>query len=209
MTKISFIYFDVVGVIVQDFSGNNQRQEMFRHLGVSREREKEFDVDFDKIEILSSRGVDIDSFKLELMAKFDLRFPAQFSFRTYIVERLGYNKSLWPVIERAQSHYPIGLLTDMYPNLLSDIKERGLLPPIEWDVVVDSSVEKYQKTDKELYKIAELRAKVPAEEILFIDNLQINLNPAAERGWQTFLYDPKNSETSSKNLLNQLNRSMT
>ncbi len=208
MSKISFVYFDVGGVVVQDSSGNNKRHEMFEFIGVPQAREKEFETYFDQIEIESTRGVDIDSFIEDLRSKFNVTIPANFSFLQYVADFVEPNPSLWPVIKQAQSHCPIGLLTDMYPHLLDEIKKRGLLPQINWDVIVDSSIEKFQKPDKELYRIAETKARVAPTEILFIDNLQVNLDPASERSWQTFLYDPKNPEKSSQELSKFLNQNL-
>ncbi len=208
MTKISFVYFDVGGVVVQDFSGNNKRHEMFEFIGVPATREKKFGKYFDQVEINSSRGVDIDTFKPDLISKFNLIIPANFSFLDYFANHLESNPSLWPLIYSLKVNYKIGLLTDMYPGLLDRIRELDLLPPVNWDTIIDSSVEKFQKPDKKLYLIAEKRTGVRPQEILFVDNLQVNLNPAIERGWQTFLYDPRELQKSSQELSDLLSHNL-
>ncbi len=208
MSKISFVYFDVGGVGVIDFTANNGRQEMLQYIGVPRERATEFNTLFDELEVQSSRGINIDSFKQELVRKFNLILPKKFSFRTYLADHLVANPSIWPVIEEVKARCKIGLLTDMYPGLLDNINERGLLPSIVWDVIIDSSVEKFQKPDQELYVLAQAHTNMPAHKILFVDNLQQNLDPAVEMGWQTFLYDPKNPKQSSQDLLKFIDKNL-
>jgi putative hydrolase of the HAD superfamily len=74
------------------------------------------------------------------------------------------------------------------------------MPPITWDVIVDSSLERIKKPDPRLFKIAEERAGVPGAEILFIDNMDRNTEPAKAFGWQTFLYDPTDHEAACRDL---------
>jgi FMN phosphatase YigB (HAD superfamily) len=45
------------------------------------------------------------------------------------------------------------------------------------------------KPDPSIYKLAEIRAKVRSEEILFIDDNPKYLFPAKLRGWNTFLFE--------------------
>ena len=81
------------------------------------------------------------------------------------------------------------------------IKEHGLLPAIEWEVVIDSSVEGIQKPDPKIFKLAEERVGVRGDEILFVENTAGHVKAAQEFGWQTFLYDSADFEDSSRRLL--------
>jgi len=117
------------------------------------------------------------------------------------VKRFEKNLDIRPVIEIAKSKYKIGLLKNMYPNMLGEIKKAGLLPNIEFNQIIDSSVEKVQKPYKQIYKLAEKRCEFKGNEILFIDNSQKHLDSAKEFGWQTFLYDPADTKESSDKLM--------
>ena len=115
MSKISFVYFDVGGVVVQDSSGNNKRHEMFEFIGVPQAREKEFETYFDQIEIESTRGVDIDSFIEDLRSKFNVTIPPTSpSIRCRLRRAQSFPMASH---KQAQSHCPIGLLTDINPHL--------------------------------------------------------------------------------------------
>ena len=120
------------------------------------------------------------------------------------VDRFEKNESIWPVIEKAKSKFGIGLLTNMYTNMLGLVKKRGLLPNIDWDVVIDSSVEKVIKPTEAIFKLAQERSGVNVNEIMFVENGKKHVEAAKAFGWQTFLYDSTNLEDSSKNLLNSL-----
>ena len=44
MSKISFVYFDVGGVVVKDFSDTNHWQNLKLYLGITANLEDQFDV---------------------------------------------------------------------------------------------------------------------------------------------------------------------
>ena len=94
----------------------------------------------------------------------------------------------------------LGLLTNQYPGMLSMIIEKGLMPKVDWDVIIDSSLEKIRKPDPEIYLLAENKVKADPKSILFVDNKQSLLEPARKRGWQVFEYDPSNPEISTTRL---------
>ncbi|MBI5613876.1 hypothetical protein HY947_03040, partial [Candidatus Gottesmanbacteria bacterium] len=66
------------------------------------------------------------------------------------VNRFEKNQSIWPVLESIHKTYRMGLLTNVYPRMLDEIKNRDILPPIQWDVVVDSSIVGYQKPNPKI-----------------------------------------------------------
>ncbi|MEI6690292.1 MAG: hypothetical protein WCL07_00920 [bacterium] len=201
MNKISFVYFDVGGVLIKDFSATNKWQEMKQFLGVPPDKDQLCDQLYDKYEPAANEGkIDIDSLMPELEQKLDIKFPPNFSLRGYMTSKFSPNLSLWPILDSLQPKYKLGLLTNMYPNLLVGIEERGLLPSTVWDQIVDSSIAHAYKPELEIYNIAQASAGVPHNEILFIDNLSENLEPAKSLGWTTFLYDPRNYEESSQAL---------
>lgn len=137
------------------------------------------------------------------------KFPVKFSTVLELVKGYKKNKSIWPVIQETIKHCPVGLLTNMYPGMLTEIKKQELLPQMKWNVIVDSSLESFAKPGKEIYEIAQEKAGVNTNEILFIDNTPVNIETARSFGWQTFLYDSKDYELSSKNLLEYIQHEFT
>lgn len=193
MAKISFIYFDVGGVAIQDFSDSPKWDIMMADMGLDKFDRKIVDEIYDSHEdeiAIGHRHVDslIEIYKKE----FNISLDPAFSMQKYFVNHFKKNIDLWPIIFGLKKSTQIGLLTDMYPGMLDEIIANDLLPIIEWDQIVDSSVEGMRKPMPEIYKLATARAGVPANEILFIDNRQKNIVGAQGAGWQTFFYDSSN-----------------
>ena len=88
----------------------------------------------------------------------------------------------------------------MYPHMLQAIKNKGLLPKVKWDVIIDSSIEGVIKPDPEIFKFGEERSRYKGNDILFVENSSNNLKAAREYGWQVFLYDSTHPEEESRRL---------
>jgi len=207
---IKFVYFDVGGVLISDFSdGTGKWTEMKRIMGVKPEFEKEFDEFYNKYELEElCLTRDVDSLMPIFSKKFDIKFPKGFSMMKYFIDHFDKNTSLWPVIDEAQKKCGIGMLTNMYIGMLEKIKNQKLLPTVAWGVVIDSTVAELQKPDPKIYKLSEEKCGFKGSEILLIDNSQKNLDAAKSFSWQTFLYDPKNTSDSSRRLLNYIKKNV-
>jgi len=87
----------------------------------------------------------------------------------------------------------------MYNGLLDLIKNKNLIPNIDW-TIIDSSVEKCRKPDKKIYEIAEEKCGFRGEDILFIDNKIENLEIPKKMGWKTYWYDSSDYKKSNLKL---------
>ena len=93
-------------------------------------------------------------------------------------------------------NYRVGIVTNTFPGLLSPLFERGALPPIQFDSVVDSSVVHALKPDARMFEIAAERAGVQPSELLLIDDDRLNLAAAGQLGWHTMSFDAYQPEAS-------------
>jgi FMN phosphatase YigB (HAD superfamily) len=198
---IKFVYFDVGGVAVADFSKSNKWSVMKNLIGVKPEFEKEFDSLYDKYESEICLNRHVDTLIPILAKSLHLNFPKDFSMNQYMVDHFDANKSLWPVIYKMQERAKVGLLTNMYVDMFDLIVKKNILPPVKWDVVVDSSIVKMIKPNLDIYEYSQKAARVKAMEILFVDNKQENIDTAKKLGWQTFFYDSSKYQNSSHILL--------
>lgn len=197
---IEFVYFDVGGVVVKDFSGTNKFNELWSELGVDPENKEAVKKLWDSCKRTRCVTFDID----DLLPRFKalgLNVSEDYSLLMGFVDRFEKNEAIWPVIDVIQENVRVGLLTDQYPRMFDNIRKAGILPSIDWDIIIDSSEVNMQKPDDEIFVFAEKEAGVDGEHILFVDNAQHNIDVAEKHGWQTFLYDPQQSEVSSKKLL--------
>ena len=201
MKKISFVYFDVGGVMIQDFSDSPKWDTMMDVMGIPLERRAEFDELYHTYDTQICLGQHEDTLLPEIAACFNLSLPEGFSMRQYFLDHFDKNLSLWSIISTLKTTIKVGLLTDQYPGMLTQIMDLGLFPSVEWDAIVDSTQVGFRKPSPEIYQIAQAKAGVPAAEILFIDNREKNLIPATDLGWQTYFYDSKDYEKSSRDLL--------
>src|SRR3989344_735324 len=199
---IKFVYFDIGGVVVKDFSGNDKWGNFKKLIGVEQEFDKEFDKLYDKYEDEDLNLTrEVDSLIPILSEKFKIQFPPDFSLLTYYVDYFQPNTSLWPVITEIKRTSKVGLLTNMYVGMLDLIRDRNLLPSIDWDVVIDSSKVDLQKPDPKIYLLAQKLSGVENGEILFVDNSKKNIDAAKNLGWTIFYFGSSDYEKSSSNLL--------
>lgn len=198
--KIKFIYFDVGGVLVEDFSETNKWDLMTDEWGIDKNKKTELHELFHKFEEEAAIGRSVEDFIPMAREKFGAKFPKNYSLNQDFVERFYINGGLEKIVEKLKDKYKFGLLTAMYPGMLKMIREKKLIPEIQWKAIVDSSIVKCNKPGIEIYKIAQEMAKVNAEEILFVDNKKVNLEVPEKLGWQTFWFDSQDYEKSNQEL---------
>ncbi len=198
--KIKFIYFDVGGVLILDFSNTNKWQELKSDLGITPEKDLEFEVVWQKHKDRICLDLDVDKLMPEIKQKVKIELPKNYSLLNDFVNRFQANPSIWPVLKLVKSKFKVGLLTNMYPRMLEAIEQANLLPNLDWDVTIDSSQVIKQKPNPEIFELATKKSGFKNEEILFIDNSLENTLAAQKIGWQVFHYDNKNPEKASKEL---------
>lgn len=124
---ISFVYFDLGGVAIRDFSGTDKSNQLKTDLGLKGNKSVLFD------QILEQHGreydfnidFDIDRLIPILEKKLDINLPENYSLLTDIVNRFEPNPSILPVIEKIHKTRRVGLLTNMFPRMLDLIKKRN------------------------------------------------------------------------------------
>lgn len=202
---ISFIYFDLGGVVIHDFNGTNKWEELKKSFGISSEKSEAFDEWFNLVEPEVNKGRDLESLLPEMKDKFNVKVPENYSFLIDgFVSHFETNTTIWPLITEAQKNYRIGLLTNMYPGMFNAITKQGIMPHEEWHVIVDSSLVGTCKPERKIYEIAEEQAGARGSEIFFIDNSIKNIEGAKKLGWQTMLYNPSATFRSNEELTRML-----
>ena len=203
MKNVKFVYFDLGGVAILDFSGTNKWFELRKELGIGTEKEKQFREFWEKYETELSIGKKDTEKLLVLMRKqFNIKVQDNYSLLVDgFISRFEANKSIWSVIDEIHKKCKIGLLTNAYPGMLNALDDKGILPNIEWDVVIDSSIVGLRKPDYKIYETAQKKTGLTGKEILFIDNSSENIEAAKDlNGWKTFLYNSSKTKESSHKL---------
>lgn len=198
--KTKFVYFDVGGVLLLDYSGTNKWVEMKRDLGVTEDLDEKFDEVWKRHRSRICIDCDVDNIVSDFEKEVGIVIPENYSMLADFVNRFEINDGIWSVAQSVKEKYKTGLLTNQYPRMFDLVKEKNLIPDVDWDVVVDSSVVGFQKPEQAIFELAEKEANYDPSEIFFIDNSPEHLEGAKKRGWKTFLYDPQNVAESNKKL---------
>jgi|GEM_PF-448184 len=199
-----WVFFDIGGVLIDDLSKNNLLMEdMLQEIGAVGDKRPIFDRIWDSHRTRVDIDYDVDKLANELNRTGLFNIPANYSFlRDGFVSRFQRNPAILILLDGLQNDFHFGLITNMYPGMLDEIKQRELLPDgYDFKVTVDSSVEKTQKPFPQIYEITLKRADIPAEKAYFIDNKQENVDAANKLGIKSFLYDVEYPEESSKAIL--------
>ena len=202
---ISFVYFDLGGVVIKDFSQTNKWLALQRDLGVNEANQAQFNDLWQEYENEICLNRDVDTLIPLLKNQVGLPIAEGYSLLQDFVNRFESNPSIWPVIKKIQQTCRVGLLTNAYPRMFTTIQKARIMPPVKWDLIIDSSEVKLQKPDPKIFLLSQKKCGAPPNEILFVENSQIHLDVAKTLGWQTFLYNSTDYDQSSAKLMAYVN----
>src|SRR3989344_9350883 len=115
---IKFVYFDVGGVALFDFSGTNKWEEMMLSVGISKNNFDRFDSFYGSLAGRVNMDLDMDSMMPEIEKKFGIKFNKDYSLLVDgFVKRFERNKYIDNAIKEINKPCKIGLLTNMYPGM--------------------------------------------------------------------------------------------
>lgn len=125
-------------------------------------------------------------------------------FNKVLAERIGVESVDWgkyyldavqPIREAqdaliwASQSFMVGLLTNIMSGQIDSLLQKGMLPKIDYDAIVDSSKIGAIKPEAHIYDLAAKQAGVEPESILLVDDSRANLMAAEKMGWHTLWFD--------------------
>jgi len=125
-------------------------------------------------------------------------------WQDYYLDTAEPVKEMHKLLQWASERYKVGLLTNIMPGLLGAMRREGLVPDLAYDAIIDSSEVGAIKPDAQIYKLAQQRAGVPAQEILLIDDIRANVVAAGKLGWQALWFNDAHPEASTKRIAEAL-----
>ena len=198
MKKISFIYFDLGGVVVSNARAHDR---LARETGKPAREIKAF---LDATDDIRGRGKhDMQKFLHEFKAAFRVDHPAiNFAdFWSDYLEPIGETHTL---IYELSFRYKLGILSNAEPGVIAYNIKKGKVPNIPWAAIVESAQFGFVKPEPQLFRVAQEMAGVPPGEILFIDDKTKNIEVARALGWQGERFDHTNVSQSVKSLRRKL-----
>jgi FMN phosphatase YigB (HAD superfamily)/DNA-binding XRE family transcriptional regulator len=117
-----------------------------------------------------------------------LKMP-RLDWQHYYMEAVDPIPEMDELVHWASQHYRIGLLSNIMPGFVEDMRTRGLIPDVPYACIMDSSVVKAIKPESKIYEIAQQQIGVPANEILLVDDSRANVVAAEKHGWHVLWFD--------------------
>ncbi len=135
------------------------------------------------------------------MSQFNDAFAARLGidpidWESYYFEAIDPIDEMQEALRWAAEHYHVGLLSNVMPGFIERMFREGVLPRVDYAQVIDSSVVKSVKPEPRILEIAQERAGVNPEEILFIDDSRPNVMAAERLGWKVLWFDGYRTEES-------------
>ncbi len=182
---VRFVYFDINGCLVRFFHGAFSR--LSQQTGASPDI---IEMAFWHYNDLVCRGeMDMDTFNSKLAAGLHLTGHDSLNWLQYYLDAVEPIPVMHDLVRWAAERYHVGLLTNIMPGFVDALRERGLIPNIPYDSIVDSSKVKAIKPESKIYTIATGQAHCPAAEILLVDDSRVNLMAAEKHGWHVLWFD--------------------
>ncbi len=179
---ITFVYFDVNGCLVRFF--HRAFTAVARDTGMSSDV---VETAFWHYNDAVCRGdLTLEQFNAKLAECFEVD---SFDWVPYYFDAIDAIDETAELLKWAAQYYRVGLLTNIMPGFVADMRKRGLIPEITFDSLIDSSEVKAIKPEAKIYEIATEKAGVPAEEILLIDDSRTNLMAAERHSWRVLWFD--------------------
>lgn len=192
-TGISFVYFDINGCLVRFF--HRAFAAVATDTGVSSDI---VETTFWHYNDAVCRGdMPLEDFNRKLAATFELE---SFDWAKYYLEGIDPIKETAELAQWVSANYRLGLLSNIMPGLIPAMRTQGLIPDINYDSIVDSSVVKAIKPEPQIYEIATKQAGCPPEQILLIDDSRANLMAAEKLGWHVLWFDDYSPAESARRI---------
>lgn len=178
---VKFIYFDVNGCFVR-----------FAHRGFSRlaaQSGKPIDIVetvFWEYDDQVTRG---DMSVAALNAKLSEVLGIEADWKEQYLNAVEPIPGITDLAAWATENYHTGLLTNTMTGFIEEMQERGLLPELAFDAVIESCEVNAIKPEARIFEAAEAAANLAPHEIMLIDDSRSNLIAAKKRGWHTIWFD--------------------
>jgi putative hydrolase of the HAD superfamily len=179
---VRFVYFDINGCLVRFF------HRAFTRLSEDTGTPADIvETAFWHYNDAVCRGdITLEEFNRDLAAKLD---TPSIDWSQYYLEAVDPIEEMQELVAWAANNYRVGLLSNIMPGLIGEMKQRHILPDIAYDQIIDSSTVGAIKPEEAIYKIAQDRAGVQPHEILLVDDSRTNLMAAEHMGWHVLWFD--------------------
>lgn len=194
---VSFVYFDVHGVLVRFYQ--RAMVELAEDTGASVDAIEQ--VFWHYNDAVCRGEMSLEEFNKTLAERIGVK---DVDWRAYYFKTVEPIKEMQHCLDWTSKHFKIGLMSNIFPGFMDDLMKQHYLPQVPYTAVVDSSEVGAIKPEGQIFEIAQGLAEVPPEQILLIDDSRTNLMAAERQGWHVMWFDdfrPAESEHKVRQLL--------
>jgi FMN phosphatase YigB (HAD superfamily)/DNA-binding XRE family transcriptional regulator len=178
---VRFVYFDMNGCLVQS-AVTKAAQRLAQESGVTADVIESLFWQYNNDVGRGAMSID------ELNTVLAERLNVMVDWNKYYLEAVEPTPGIAELVEWVAQNYHVGILTNTLPGLVRPMLERGILPRVHYDAIIDSSEVHALKPEPDMFEIAAERAGLPPHEILLVDDDNLNLAAAGRLGWQTISF---------------------
>ena len=181
-TGVKFVYFDVNGCLVRFF--HKAFTKIANDTGANPET---IETAFWHYNDAACRGeMSMKEFNAQLAKSINAE---TIDWESYYLESVEPIKEMQELVKWSAGIYKIGLLSNIMPGLINSLKDKKLIPDVNYSAIIDSSQVGAVKPESKIYKIAQEQTGVLPKEILLIDDSRANLMAADHLGWHVLWFD--------------------
>jgi FMN phosphatase YigB (HAD superfamily)/DNA-binding XRE family transcriptional regulator len=194
---IKFVYFDINGCLVHFFQG------AFVKLAVDTNMPADaIETAFWHYNDEVCRGtIGLDDFNKAFAERIGV---PDFNWADYYFNAVEPVAGMKELVEWAAKNYHVGLLTNIMPGFVATMRERKLLPTVDYEHIIDSSEVGAIKPEPHIYEIAAEKSGFEPHEILLVDDSRPNLMAAEKFDWHVLWFDSYRPEEAIGRIRNAL-----
>ncbi len=200
MTNPKLILFDIGGVLIEY---GNVFKTAATELNIPHNLiDSTFDL-YDK-EITTGKITPQDLYR-NCLRNNKIKADANYDFMLSWIKDYSSIRPTHDLLIELSTQYQVGLFSNIYKGMVPELIKQDLVPDVDYKYQFISCDMGLQKPDEETYKYVNHVVDVSPHKILFIDDVDENLQVARKFDWQTYLFSRKNPRESVYNLRLELN----
>ena len=192
---VSFIYFDVGGVILR------WRKVLYNIADIHNKTFSDVEAVFNRHDTVAGKGVISAQQMWERMCKdLDIVERKVTDFAMLNMQSFTPITETHELLHNLVKIIPLGIITNAYLGFFNLGIKHSHVPDIPYSVVIESCNVGMIKPQPEIFAHAQKAAKVSANHILFVDDYKENILAARAMGWRALLFDTENPEKSIRKI---------
>jgi len=198
---IKQIYFDFGGVLI---TYKNVFRSVCKDFGLDFEKFWEFYTIYD--DEMGIGRMTTKEFWGKCIERFDLKDAENFDIAKAWVSDY---EIIWPtqkLIKELEGKIEVGIISNVAAGIWEKAVENGMAPDIKYGRVYLSGDLKIMKPDRRIYELVLENSGVEPEEILFVDDLEKNLEIPQQMGWKTVCFDQLAAEEGVEEIKRKLGK---